>query len=70
MRGRHQRNKVQLLEQNGLKVCRKNLDGVTSRFVSFSSEMKMVRMSLGIETGQVDRHYQLSWEVKHEASSF
>lgn len=46
MRGRHQGNKVQLLEQTGLKVHREDLDGVTSRFVSFSSEMKMVRMSL------------------------
>lgn len=46
MRGRHPGNKVQLLEQTGLKVHREDLDGVTSRFVSFSSEMKMVRMSL------------------------
>lgn len=32
MRGRHQGNKVQLLEQTGLKVHREDLDGVTSRF--------------------------------------
>lgn len=32
--------------------------------------MKMVRRSLEMHTEQVDRHYQLSWEVKHEATCF